>query len=337
MAVDRKLLQQALSGGNSNAYDSDATMLRNLQDAQGIQALSMDSNNFGGGKAGGTGLAAQLGTAAVGAYSRYKAEKTIAEKEAASQQAFASKYPQFADLAGQLSPATRDAYTLEVLKNDINQHNPTYLLDQKQKELNLQKTQADINKTNKETSGGGLPDPEKTFKNATALRQDYLNNSKTFQGVKEGYERVDASAKDPSAAGDLSLIFGYMKTLDPNSTVREGEFATAQQAGGIPERIVAQYNKTLNGERLSSDQRSDFVDRSTRLYKQAELSQKKIADQYTNIAKRNSINPEDVVIDFSTSIKNEIPAQGSTIGEGTLIENSAGEKLILRGGQWVKP
>jgi len=34
-----------------------------------------------------------------------------------------------------------------------------------------------------------------------------------------------------------------MKILDPGSVVREGEFATAQNSAGIPERIRAKYNR----------------------------------------------------------------------------------------------
>jgi hypothetical protein len=36
-----------------------------------------------------------------------------------------------------------------------------------------------------------------------------------------------------------------MKMLDPTSVVREGEFATAQNAASIPIKIVNMYNKAL--------------------------------------------------------------------------------------------
>ena len=57
--------------------------------------------------------------------------------------------------------------------------------------------------------------------------------------MREAYGRIHA-AKDapPSGASDIALLYGYMKVLDPGSTVREGEFATASNAGGIPDKIV---------------------------------------------------------------------------------------------------
>lgn len=302
MAVNRSLLAQALgkSSTPSNYLSADASQ-RQLMTGQNISQMAMDSSNFGGGAARGIGLAAQLATAGIGAYTQYKAQKDINEQELASQQQFAKQFPHLADIAPTLSPETRQAYTIESLKQGLAANDPMKQLELQGKQLDIQKTQAEIGKLRKETATAGQPDPEKTFKNATSLRQDYLANSKTFQGAKDGYERVIASAENPSAAGDLSLIFGYMKTLDPNSTVREGEFATAESARGLPQSLVAKYNKVVSGERLTSEQRADFVDRATKLYNQAEKSQNKIAEQYTNIAKRNQINPQDVVVDFSTT------------------------------------
>lgn len=302
MAVNRSLLAKALGKTSPSNYLSADSSQRDLLGGQDISQFAMNSSNFGSGQARGVGLAAQLATAGVGAYTQYKAQKDLKEQELSSQQQFAQQFPHLADIASTLSPETRQAYTMEALKQGLAANDPIKQLELQGKQLDIQKTQAEISKLRKETAMAGQPDPEKTFKNATALRQDYLTNSKTFQGAKDGYERVIASAENPSAAGDLSLIFGYMKTLDPNSTVREGEFATAESARGLPSSLVAKYNKVVSGERLTADQRNDFVDRATKLYNQAEKSQNKIADQYTKIAKRNQINPEDVVVDFSTSV-----------------------------------
>ncbi len=155
------------------------------------------------------------------------------------------------------------------------------------------------------TSQTGIQSSEnsgKKFTNTTAIRNDFLQTTKPFQTVREAYERVEASAEDPSAAGDLALIFGYMKTLDPGSTVREGEFANAQNAGSAFQKVGSVYNRVLNGERLTEKQRADFRDRAKRLYGQAEKSHEKTVSQYRRIAERNKLNPDDVTIDFKTTV-----------------------------------
>jgi hypothetical protein len=137
------------------------------------------------------------------------------------------------------------------------------------------------------------PEAERNF------RKEYSDQTKVYQDVKASYGRVLSS--DDSAVGDLSLIFGYMKMLDPGSVVREGEFATAQNAAGIPERIQNIYNRIVSGERLNSDQRKAFKGQAERLFKQAGQQEAQVRAGIERIAKNYGLNtanifytPEDV-------------------------------------------
>jgi hypothetical protein len=185
------------------------------------------------------------------------------------------------------------------------------------------------------------PDGDKQFKQATELRKEFIAASKDYQLQNDAIGRIAASAKDPSAAGDLSLIFNYMKVLDPGSTVREGEFATAQNSGGIPDRAIAAYNKVLSGERLSGDQRSDFVNRANKLYKQAKEQHKKRESEYSRLAKQNNLDPQNVIVDFSSYQPEQDvprgtqPAPAPGIQEGITATNpQTGAKIIFKEGQW---
>lgn len=137
------------------------------------------------------------------------------------------------------------------------------------------------------------------FEQTAKLRGEFTNLSKPFIEVRDAYARIQESAQNPSAAGDLALIFNYMKMLDPGSTVREGEFATAQNSAGIPDRVRAMYNKTIAGERLADATRKDFTTRAASLYKRQETSYKKNVAQYTALAKRYKIDPQNVTTDFT--------------------------------------
>lgn len=137
--------------------------------------------------------------------------------------------------------------------------------------------------------------------NEGKLRDDYNQLSKTFIGVRDAHQRVMASANDPSAAGDLALIFNYMKVLDPTSVVRESEFAQAAQTGAFGERIKSAVNKVISGERLSDAIRKDFLDRSDRLYQAAEQNQVDLEGRFKGISERSGVNPENVIIPYRTS------------------------------------
>lgn len=75
--------------------------------------------------------------------------------------------------------------------------------------------------------------------------------------------------QEDTAIADHALIFRYLKMLDPGSTVREGEFATVEQARGLPQEWVGLFNKALEGEKLTPDQRSQLADMSFTIYTDA--------------------------------------------------------------------
>lgn len=137
---------------------------------------------------------------------------------------------------------------------------------------------------------------------AFKLADDYRAASGDFTKVRDAYNRIVASVQNPSAAGDLALIFNYMKLLDPGSVVRENEFATAQNAGGVEDRVRNLYNKALKGERLSPDQRADFLDRSQRLYQSAAGQQEQITQQFIERAGVFGVPPELVITDQSSIV-----------------------------------
>lgn len=69
------------------------------------------------------------------------------------------------------------------------------------------------------------------------LRADYLKEAGSFIKVRDSFDRVQIAVQDPTGASDLSLIFAFMKMLDPTSVVRESEFAAAASIGSIPQRL----------------------------------------------------------------------------------------------------
>lgn len=134
-----------------------------------------------------------------------------------------------------------------------------------------------------ESSFGGLSETQ--LDGITGIRKEFagLPEVKGFQEQVNAYGRIISSAEDPSAAGDLALIFNFMKLLDPGSVVRESEFRTAQDAKAwlvkttedgirVPGPIVTAIQKAETGMLLLPEQRNDFVRRSERLYSQAESS-----------------------------------------------------------------
>ncbi len=170
--------------------------------------------------------------------------------------------------------------------------------------------------------------PAAKFDAENRLRKEYTDQTKPFVDVTEGFRRVK-SAK-PDAVGDLSLIFGYMKMLDPGSVVREGEFATAQNARGVPDSIRNMYNKVMNGERLNDQQRISFKDQAGKLYEAAQKREGEVRTGLEKVAKTYGLNTENI---FATRTQEESTATTETAPTAT--NPKTGEKLVLRDGKWV--
>lgn len=142
------------------------------------------------------------------------------------------------------------------------------------------------------------PDQNLQFARADKLRDEYNSQSKEFTMIGDAYQRLESAATEPSAAGDLALIFSFMKILDPTSVVREQEFANAQNAAGIPDRVRAAYNRALNGERLPPSQRNDFLTQARNLYKGQEKRQLSVRNRYSSLAKKAGVDVDYVVGDL---------------------------------------
>jgi len=153
------------------------------------------------------------------------------------------------------------------------------------------------------------------FKREKELRAEVRNLSKDSDDVSVAYEKILNAAKQPSGPADLSMIFAYMKMLDPGSTVREGEFATAEQAGSVPERLRVQYNKALNGEKLSPKMRSQFLSEAKGVYRSQMEQQRRVNDRYQTLSgkygldSKNVVSPEMHLVDDEASFKPEAQAK----------------------------
>lgn len=144
------------------------------------------------------------------------------------------------------------------------------------------------------TLPGDAPRSTDTFAEEDKLRDEVNALGTDFRKVKDAYGRVKAAASTSDAAGDLALIFNFMKMLDPGSVVREGEFATAQNATGVDEQVINLYNRVLRGERLNPQQRREFVQQAEAQYGSATESYKERVQPYRDISKRYGLNIENV-------------------------------------------
>jgi hypothetical protein len=115
---------------------------------------------------------------------------------------------------------------------------------------------------------------------------------KTFQATRDAYEKVRTSAQLSTAQGDMGLIYGFMKMLDPTSVVREGEYATAENSGGIPDTVANWYNRAKDGQRLTPQQRQEFVAAAEAQYRNTEKNLQEVNARYKGLADQYEVPTE---------------------------------------------
>jgi hypothetical protein len=101
----------------------------------------------------------------------------------------------------------------------------------------------------------------------------------------------------PTGPGDISLLVAYMKMVDPGSTVRENEFATAQNAGGVAANVRNIYNRVVEGDKLPEHIRTQFRDEARKILKGQMGRYEATAKPYRRMASERGMDPARVVLD----------------------------------------
>jgi len=98
-----------------------------------------------------------------------------------------------------------------------------------------------------------------------------------------GYSHLDTEA----SKGGLRARF-----LRNVYTRREGEFANAQNAAGVPDQIRNLYNRALSGQRLNPNQRADFIAQAQGIYTTRSRRYSELVQEYRGYAAGYGVNPD---------------------------------------------
>ena len=139
---------------------------------------------------------------------------------------------------------------------------------------------------------------DQDWKRAEGLRGEHFKSSKETLAAMQGFKKVEAAYKDPNPTGptDMALVYGVIKTFDPTTGVKEGEYASAENTKGVSDYVLTLYEKARSGQKLTPEQRRDFyITASRQLAGQLEI-QDQTDQQFTDLAGRAGISA-DLVVD----------------------------------------
>lgn len=101
-----------------------------------------------------------------------------------------------------------------------------------------------------------------------------------------------------NAAAQQSVLFAIMKLNDPGSAVKEGEYAVAENAAGIPEQLRNLYNRTLTGGNIPKESIERYLGQGKRMARSWRRKQENYAKHFRQRALAQKLNPDHVIIDY---------------------------------------
>jgi hypothetical protein len=160
--------------------------------------------------------------------------------------------------------------------------------------LGVETKKAVLELENFKKTGGA--DPAKVFEQEEKLRKEFQTRTKVYGELGTTFSNINASAKAKTGPGDIALITGFMKMLDPGSVVRETEFATARDTAGLYERLLNTSQKLQSGQlfTLDSKQRQEYVDLAQQYLKAAQKKADQDRKDLSAVVTNYKLNPDNV-------------------------------------------
>lgn len=149
------------------------------------------------------------------------------------------------------------------------------------------------------------PNGELTWKQITLMgglgddvRQD--PDIKEFVLRRQGFKQVEAGASGNDAAGDLAMIYGFVRLQDPNA-VKEGEFRNVEEAQGKLRQYTNLPRKWREGNRLTPEFRKELLVRARGIYESQLPAYDAAIQMHTRRARAAGIPPELILRDYTAA------------------------------------
>lgn len=133
----------------------------------------------------------------------------------------------------------------------------------------------------------------KTQEMETNLRKEFegLPEVKAYKQAYPSYSGILDASKRSTPMADINMVYGLAKLYDPNSVVREGEYATVANSPTIPERIKGWAQYLQGGGKLTPEVKSQIVAEAKSRISTYQAEHDKARSSYEGIAKQYGYDP----------------------------------------------
>jgi hypothetical protein len=131
------------------------------------------------------------------------------------------------------------------------------------------------------------------YKSEQDLRKEFeaLPETKKYKQALPSYKGIEDAVKRNTAQSDINIVYGIAKLYDPDSVVREGEYATVANSPNIPDRIKGYAQYLAGGGRLTPKVKGEILAEARSRMKSFEDQFVKSQSDFEIIAQRTGIDP----------------------------------------------
>ena len=129
----------------------------------------------------------------------------------------------------------------------------------------------------------------KVIDTSTALRKEFddLPEVTSYKKALPAFSAIQGAVKRNTTQSDINIVYGLAKLYDPDSVVREGEYATVANSPNIPERVKGWIQYLDGGGRLTPQVKKEILAEATSRMKSYEAPYMAARQNFTAIG-RNS-------------------------------------------------
>lgn len=172
---------------------------------------------------------------------------------------------------------------------------------------------------------------EQAWSRFNTVADDLHRESVGYTEQLTGFRSFLAASQNETGASDVAALTAAFKIFDPGSIVREGEMATIQNAGSVPEVLRNWYNEALTGKKLTAQQRAELKQVVFETYREAAEGQLERNTRYIQRAREGGV-PEKYLNTMSIPIL-PIPQASAApaAADSDVSESTVGDHALAAG------
>lgn len=156
----------------------------------------------------------------------------------------------------------------------------------------------------RDIAGNRPQDDSKKFRVEDNLRSEFLKRADKIREGTNHAQNVVTLLSDPTIKNDatkqVSLVFSFGKMLDPESVVRESEYALIANARGLMDSLTQMIPALQTGAKLTPSQLQSMQAIAQQMLGGATGRIDALGEFYDNLAKRRGVDPENVLPSYAT-------------------------------------